>query len=319
MAQHRRERIWLTGGTGFIGSRLHAALAAAGYPIRSLVRPESSRKPNALAHFNPVYGAIDDPELIRTALADVQAVIYAAGTVRGRQPEDFTLANERGVKALVAALAQMADPPPVLLLSSLAATSPQLSWYAASKAAGEQALINSKLASWTILRPPAVYGPGDVEMLPLLSLIRKGIVLMPGGATQRISLIHVDDLVSAVLAWLQAREHCQRQCFAIDDGGPHRDTVGYSWRDIGSLVCAKPCRYITLPERLLAMVGCANLGFARLLRYAPMLTPGKARELQKQDWLCDNHEFSRRTGWVPQIGLREGSQQLFADCKAKTR
>ena len=107
---------------------------------------------------------------------------------------------------------------PLLLISSLAASRPQVSDYANSKHLGEQEVINHAAFPWTIFRPPAVYGPGDKEMLPVLKLARKGLVTPPGPNNQRLSLIHVDDIASAVLAWLKSWPKCDQLTYTLDDG-----------------------------------------------------------------------------------------------------
>ena len=66
------------------------------------------------------------------------------------------------------------------------------------------------------------------------------------------------------------------------------------------------------PSRFI-LVGTAklNLLFSTLFGYAPMLSPGKVRELLQSEWLCDNSDFSEATGWRPELDLRQGALQLF--------
>jgi nucleoside-diphosphate-sugar epimerase len=195
----------------------------------------------------------------------------------------------------------------MLLLSSLAASRPALSNYAQSKFAGEQVLHAQPLLPWTILRPPAVYGPGDQEMLPLLKSIRRGLLARVGPADQRLSLLHVDDLASAVVSWISAPQACRGSTFAIDDGTPG----GYSWQAIGEAVTDRKFRTLKVPQSLLELTARTNLVFSKFLGYQPMLTPGKVRELLQPEWLCDNREFSNSTGWKPRLDLKQGAKQLF--------
>jgi nucleoside-diphosphate-sugar epimerase len=276
-----------------------------------MVRPNEdadSRVPQACEQV-PV--GLTDVDRLITVLAESSAVIYCAGSVRGRNPEDFATANIRGVKAMLEALAQIkhtsGNTPPMLLLSSLAASRPSLSNYAHSKFAGEQLLHGKPLLPWTILRPPAVYGPGDQEMLPLLKMIRRGLLAQVGPADQRLSLLHVDDLVSAIVSWLSSSQQCLRNTYAIDDGTPG----GYSWQAIGEAAGSEKFRTLRVPQFLLKVTARANLLFSSILGYQPMLTPGKARELLQPDWLCDNNDFSAATGWKPQLDLKQGAKQLF--------
>lgn len=246
---------------------------------------------------------------ILAIMADCDAVIYCAGSVRGRRPADFRTANIDGIRAMLNALEQTPQAPPLLLISSLAASRPELSDYAHSKYAGEQLLLESTQLPWTIIRPPAVYGPGDKEMLALLKMARRGLLVHAGPRDQRLSLIQVDDLAGAVNAWLGAWQQCLHQTYAIDDGR----VGGYDWQSIGEAVCTEKYRLLKLPLLLMNIVAKMNLLMSRVLGYAPMLTPGKVRELIQPEWLCDNRQFAAVTGWKPTIDLQHGAQQLFSD------
>ena len=302
------EAVFLTGATGFIGQRLVAQLLENDYPVQAMVRPERGADERIPDGCEQVPVDLTDVTGLTRVVAQSRAVIYCAGSVRGRTGADFALANIEGVRAMLAALEQTANAPPLLLLSSLAASKPHLSDYARSKHDGEQLLHGKSLLRWTILRPPAVYGPGDKEMLPLLKMIRRGFLAHPGPDDQRLSLLHVDDLARAVLQWLSAPEHCLHQTFAIDDGTPG----GYGWREIGEAVSENRFRILKLPDFLLAGSARMNLLFSRLLGYAPMLTPGKVRELTEAEWLCDNRDFMNVTDWRPRLNLKQGAEQLFA-------
>jgi nucleoside-diphosphate-sugar epimerase len=212
-----------------------------------------------------------------------------------------------GVKSMLEALERANNAPPLLLLSSLAASRPELSDYAYSKFEGEQVLRGNLLLPWTILRPPAVYGPGDREMLPLLKMIRRGLLPHAGPADQQLSLLHVDDLVSAVFSWLSAPQKCLHRTYAIDDG----TAGGYNWKAIGEAVSDKKFQMVSVPRLLLQGAARLNLLFSGLFGYAPMLSPGKVRELVQPQWLGDNREFTQATGWQPTLNLKRGAQQLF--------
>ena len=243
-----------------------------------------------------------------TALAGMQVIVYCAGTVRGARPADFAGANIDGLRQLCTAASRLPTPPHVLLISSLAATRPHLSDYARSKFEGEQVLRASGLA-WTIVRPPAVYGPGDREMLPLFRAIRAGLALQVGPREQRLSLLHVEDLGRAVLACVERREACAGMTFEPDDGQPG----GYGWTDI--IACARgmmPVAQVPVPRALLSVIARLNVTLSRVFGHAPMLTPGKVHELSEPSWLCDNSGLREMTGWVAQVPLHTGIARLFA-------
>jgi nucleoside-diphosphate-sugar epimerase len=304
--------IALTGATGFIGTALLSRLTGAGWRVRALYRRRSGRSPDSFPDVEWVPGDLQDERALDALVAGAHAVIHCAGTVRGASRADFESTNAEGAGRIAGAAAGLAPAPRFLLLSSLAARAPELSHYAASKWHGECALkAAAKDMRWTILRPPAVFGPGDREMAPLFRCMARGFAPVPAHANGRFSLIHVDDLASAVLRWLAADTGYGRT-FELDDGRPG----GYDWATVLALAGrafgrTSPVRRVQIPVALLRLAALANLGAARLLGYAPMLTPGKVREITHTDWVCDSHTFADATGWRPAIGLESGLAQTY--------
>ena len=294
----------VTGLTGFVGRRLAIKLAAASIETRAIVR----RPVAALgAHISPWVAALDDLDALAGALAGVDAVVHLAGTVRGARPGDFAAANSEAVSHLCAAALRQAKPPSVLLVSSLAATEPQLSDHAASKRAGEQALAAHPQIDSTVIRPPAVYGPGDRELTPLFRLMRRGWVLVPGNPSQRLSFLYVDDLADAILCWLQAPRSFRGRQFSIDDGAED----GYDWPAIAAAAGGRRTRVLVIPKPLLQGAAKVNVGLSQLLGRAPMLTPGKVRELGHGRWVGGGDDFGAATGWRPRHDLASGLELTF--------
>ncbi len=303
------DHVLLTGATGFIGGHLQTALAAAGYRVTALVRPDSPHRDRVASGVGVCEAALDDGAALTAAVADADLVIYAAGAVRGRDTADFEPANVDGLRNIVSAVRQAPRRPAVVLISSLAASRPALSAYAASKAAGEAVLAGVTEVAWTILRPPAVYGPGDREMRPLFEAMRRGFALRVGPREQRLSLLYAVDLAAAVCAVTGALPRCHGRTFDLDDGR----TNGYGWPDILAAVRGqRPALTVPVPRCLLMMLAGANLALARVLGYRPMLTPGKVRELSEPAWLCNNHALSTATGWAPRFTLESGVRATFA-------
>jgi nucleoside-diphosphate-sugar epimerase len=255
-----------------------------------------------------VEGDLDDSAALQRLVTGAAAVVHAAGAVRGSSQQDFDHINVTGTDQLLAAITAQSTPPRLLLLSSLAAREPGLSWYAASKRAGESLLDSHPDLDWLILRPPAVYGPGDKEMLPVFQAMARGVAPVPGDTAARISLIHVRDLVAAVIACLRS-EAARHRTLTLCDGKAN----GYDWREMADLVAAVWGRRVRLwqvPRWLLDSLAWANVHSARLTGRSPMLTPPKLRELRHRDWVVDNGLITATTGWEPSIGLRQGLEQL---------
>lgn len=302
--------IAVTGGTGFIGGMLIHHLVNTGYLVRALTRHRSAHRLPKLAGLETVSGSLQDSESLSRLLQDTSAVVHCAGAVRGVTAADFNTVNVDGVKQLVRAALSRSPRPRFLSLSSLAARAPQLSHYASSKRQGEQALASMAAdMEWVALRPPAVYGPGDKEMLPLFQWMGHGIAPVLGEADARVSLLYVEDLCAAVLRWLDAGE-CESGIYELND----TQAGGYSWNEIIVNVSSLRARHIVrlpLPAVLLRSLAAVNVTAARLIGYAPMLTPGKVRELRHPDWVADNTALTAAIGWQPEFSLQEGLRRTM--------
>jgi nucleoside-diphosphate-sugar epimerase len=302
-------RVAVTGATGFIGRVLCTRLRADGYPVSALVRNPALAADLAAHGVTLVPGDLDDGDALRALLDDCDIVIHLAGAVRGNSQQSFDHTNVRGTQNLLDALTTRKEIPGLLLISSLAAREPGLSWYARSKYQAEQCLHEGPPdLDWAIIRPPAVYGPGDKEMLPVFLWMSRGIAPVPGDPAARVSLIHVEDLASAIVACLEL-PCLQHRTFTLDDGTPG----GYDWDEMAAIaggVWQRKVRLVRLPGPLLDVLACANLALSRALTYAPMLTPAKLRELRHPNWVVDNEAITAATGWQPQVRLSKGLEEL---------
>ncbi len=292
----------LTGATGFIGQRIALRLLAEGHQVRALTRKQSSALP---ASIEQISGSLHDPDALRRLLEGAEALMHLAGAVRGSNAAEFDLTNVEGTERLLAACSERAPAIPVLFFSSLAAREPGLSHYSASKRKAEQVLESRTDGPWMALRPPAVYGPGDKEMLPVFRFMaRTGIAPCAGRQSDRLSLIFVDDLVDAAIAWLPLRYGIRAIC-CLHDG--HES--GYGWKELAQTVgdaCGRSVIVRELPAQLLDLVARANRAVSRITGTQPMLTPEKLRELRHPDWVCDNREISALLGWRPSTPLAQG-------------
>jgi 2-alkyl-3-oxoalkanoate reductase len=273
--------------------------------VRALVRSVERAGCLPVSGVEQVSGSLEDSPSLESLIQGADAVVHCAGAVRGATQEQFDRVNVEGVKRLLRVQESQDTPPRLLTLSSLAAREPQLSFYAASKFRGEQVLLNeARRVAWDVLRPPAVYGPGDREMLPLFSAMARGIAPVPGALNARFSLLYVDDLAAAVLAWIRSGT-ADNGIYTLDDGR----AGGYDWRDVAAIVgqvCRRRVRLLRVPAWALDFPAWLNRRASRLFGYAPMLTPEKLRELRHTDWVCDHAALHAATGWQPQIQLEEG-------------
>jgi nucleoside-diphosphate-sugar epimerase len=296
-------RVALTGATGFIGTHLIERLHRDGVAVRALTR---APRASAGAALQWIDGDLASGAGVERLVDGADTVVHCAGAVRGARPRDFDRINVDGTRRLAEA-ASRAGVRRFLSLSSLAAREPQLSMYASSKRRGEDAVKSDRYA-WTIIRPPAVYGPGDRELLPLFRLMLNGVAIVPGHAG-RTSLLYVTDLVDAIAAWVRAPQ-MRDVLVELDDGTPD----GYDWSEmirIATEIRGARIVRIDVPRALLAGAGAINLWFGRLLNGAPMLTTGKARELFHRDWVCRADAARVAFPWIPTIRFAEGLRLSF--------
>ena len=302
--------IALTGATGFIGERIARRLLAKGYKLRALARTTSNRSRLAACPIHWVEGALEDADSLRRLVHGADAVVHCAGAVRGATQAHFERSNVDGVARLVRAAVEQHPLPRFLLISSLAAREPDLSYYAGSKRQAETVLAaQAGNMSWVILRPPPVYGPGDKEMLPVWRWMIRGFAFELGSGGARFSMLYVDDLAEAVRKCL-LNDHPANDVFELHDGHPE----GYSLQDLIAAIrhlTARRVRTVKVPLGVLKTVSALNLNAARILGYAPMLTPGKIRELRHPDWVCDNDRLLKATGWEPRVSLGEGLRRTL--------
>ena len=294
----------LTGGTGFLGRAVAAALDRAGWQVRLLARRYPVHEQLRDVDVELMPGGLEDETALRRLVQGAALVVHAAGLTKAVDRAQFFAVNEAGSARLAAAMRDAAPTARLIALSSLAAREPSLSAYAASKRAGETALLAAQLATPpVILRPTAIYGPWDGELLPFFRAAARGVVPLPGRRPARVTLIHVADAAAAVAACAGpgSRPGIWEICDARSDG--------YAWSEVVSALAAalsRPARGVGVPGPLLQVAGLASAATARLRRRAAMLTRGKARELLHPDWSVGAAAGLPPDLWRPRIGLEDG-------------
>jgi nucleoside-diphosphate-sugar epimerase len=211
--------------------------------------------------------------------------------------------NHAGSEALAAAVLESAPHARFLHVSTIAAREPHLSDYAGSKRAGEDAVLQRLGPRATVLRPPAVYGPGDRESLVFFQLASKRFVPLAGSPAARAAMIHVDDLTALLVALL--REVAPGAVLTACDARPD----GYTWREVlraATLAVGNPgAKLFQAPAALLHAIATAG-DLGSLLGLANMLTHQKLRELRHVDWTVPEAQRARPARWQPRFALDEG-------------
>ncbi|QLC20739.1 NAD(P)H-binding protein [Parasphingopyxis sp. CP4] len=283
----------VTGGTGFVGGHLLRMAVAAGYRVKALTRKEQS----AYEGIEWVSGRLSDSNSLQQLAEGADAVIHIAGAIRAEDRDGFAGPNIEGTRHMLAA-AEAAGVRRFVHISSLAAREPALSDYGWSKAESET-LVQESSTDWTIIRPPAVYGPGDGETLELFAMAKRGLVITPPSG--RASLIHVEDLCALILASLEG-DAAKGAIFEPDDGTP----TGLSHVEFGKALgdaVGKSVRTFSMPAPIVRL----GARFDRLFRGADAkLTPDRARYFCHPDWVVNPVHAPPASLWAPQISYQSG-------------
>jgi uncharacterized protein YbjT (DUF2867 family) len=284
-------KIAVTGGTGFVGSRLIIALRAAGHEVRALTR-RPQRDADGICW---IAGSLEDQAALDRLAEGAGAVIHVAGVINADEA-GFEAGNVQGTAAVLAA-ARAGAAGRFVHVSSLAAREPTLSRYGNSKARSETLVRESGL-DFAIVRPPAVYGPGDKETLDLFRMASRGLILLPPEG--RLSLIHADDLARLLIA-LAVSDSVPRLA-EPDDGKPG----GWTHRELGLALgeaVGRNAFAISMPRAALRL-GALLDGLVR--RDRAKLTPDRAAYFCHPDWVADPGLAPPPGLWAPTIGAGEG-------------
>ena len=286
-------KIAVTGATGFVGSHFIEAALGAGHAIRALTRrPQPDRD-----GVTWIDGSLSDRDSLRRLVGECDAVVHIAGILNARTQADFDAGNVQGTLHMLAA-STAAGIHRFVHVSSLAAREPGLSMYGASKAKAEELVERSGL-DWAMVRPPAVYGPGDTETLDLFAMAKRGIVLLPPKG--RLSVIHVDDLARLLLA-LTTEDAPAKIIIEPDDGRPGGWTHDEFGQALGAAVGRRGIR-LSMPGPLLRFGAVLD---QLIRRGGAKLTSDRAAYFCHPDWVVDPAKAAPEPLWKPAIPTAAG-------------
>ena len=298
-------RIAMTGATGFVGTDVLEQALGEGLRVNALTR--RAQPPRARLKWVP--GALEDAAALDTLVRDADAVIHIAGVVNAPDRAGFEAGNARGTVAVIDAMRRRGIRR-LVHVSSLAAREPELSDYGWSKALAERHVKASAL-DWTIVRPPAIYGPNDREMLDLFRMAKRGIMMLPPGG--RLSVIHVGDLARLLLAAAKETENSLAHTYEIDDGTPG----GWDHHDFGAAIgraVGRQVRTLATPRWALGMAARTD----RMIRGGKAkLTPDRVDYFCHPDWVVAPTMQPPRRLWMPQVPTEDGLKATAAAYREK--
>jgi nucleoside-diphosphate-sugar epimerase len=288
--------IAITGATGFVGQTVIDEAEARGLTIRALTRrPQEPRKGVAW-----VEGSLSDPTSLGALVQGADAVLHIAALTTAPNAASFSAANVTGTEDLLAAAAA-AKAKRFVFVSSLSAREPALSLYGASKAEAEQLVAASGL-DWTVVRPPGVYGPRDVDYFEMFRTAKMGFVpLPPRGAS---SILHVHDLARLLLDLIDAPpELVRHRLFEPDDGREG----GWSHKELAQAIRqAVGRRRVFAPQLPAALLRMAASIDGALRGPKARLTPDRVGYMTHPNWVSRSAFAVPAQVWEPRIGGVEG-------------
>ncbi len=308
----------LTGASGFVGSHIFDSLRARGIQTAILLRTSSGTEylDRHLSGIEVRLGSLTDPQSLVSATAGITHVIHCAGCTKAVKRSDFYEINHLGTRNVVEALnAQQPAVHRLIHISSLAVSGPAtpekpareddpprpVSEYGMSKLAAEQEVRDHSRAPYTIIRPPAIYGPRDTAFFSMFKAVSHHLLPRPNKA-QTLSLVYVKDLAEVVVGCLSHPAAAGKTYFAAS---PERVTSRRMSEEIASQMnrWTIPC---PVPAPVLWAVCLLQQVLSQLTRKASLLNLQKYAELRAPGWVCDTSRLRSELGFSCETGLKQG-------------
>lgn len=313
-------KVLVTGGTGFLGSHIAQQLGELGHEVRALVRTTSdTRFLRTLPAVTLVEGTVEDRASCKSAVEGMDAVVHCAGLIKARSPAEFRLTNVIGTSNMLDAVAKQPTER-FVFVSSLAARAPSrtgmplpaeaapspVTTYGKTKLEAEQAVLARKGDMHvTVVRPTAVYGPRDREILQFFQLAERRALPFIGRPDGKLTMISGEDCARAIVACLSAKVPSGR-AYDLDDGRVYdrRELIAGLETAVGKRALVR----FPIPDPVVWTVGYLTEAFGRVTDRAVMVTREKVDELLQQ-WVGDSSAAFDDLGYGPCEAWPEGARR----------
>lgn len=314
-----REKVLITGASGFLGFHIINAAVKEGYEVFAAVRKSSNVK--HLAHLSVNYTELDynNAEGLEKLFEEkgFDYVIHAAGTTKANSDAEYDLVNNVYTINLAAAAAKNKKVKRFVFISSLASIGPSknagenitentprnpVTAYGKSKLNAENNLKKVDIAT-TVFRPTAIYGPREKDIFIVTKTLYKGIDAYIGRIEQKLSFVYGEDMGEiAVKALKQTGGNTE---YNITDG---KSYSRYAYADIVKRILNKKAIRFHLP---LPVIKAALFVVERINRSMNKVSPvsiEKLNELTAINWACDISKVKNELGFEPKYDLEKGLQ-----------
>lgn len=313
----------VTGATGFVGSHLVDRLIEKNYEVYCLKRKTSSTKWLDGKNVKFVEGDLFSNEALENCIKEMDYVFHVAGLVKAKTKQGFYHGNTEATKNLLEITYKVnPDIKKFIFISSLAAAGPTLTdkakdendkpdpitTYGITKLkAEEEAEKYMDKFPVTIIRPPAVFGPRDTEILIYFKTFSKGLNSVIGLDAKYLSLVYVEDLVDGiVLAAENDIANGQKYFICLDKP--------YNWDDIGTVtskLLGRKAFKIRLPHSVVYSVGYLAQLFSTFSKNPATLNIEKCKDITQLKWVCSNEKAKKELGFKNKNTLEEGFKKTI--------
>lgn len=317
-----KQKILITGASGFIGSFIVEEALRRGFETWAAVRKSSSKAflQDPRIHFIELN--LDSEVLLTEQLTGLQFdyVVHAAGVTKCLDPNDFHRINTEGtqhlvhvLQALQMRLQRFVYISSLSIMGAIREEQPYQEIRESDKAQPNTAYGRSKLEAekwldtthdlpYVILRPTGVYGPRERDYYMMFKSIKGHTDFAVGYQPQDITFVYVTDVVQAVFLALERGVTGRR--YFLSDGEVYqsatfsnliREELGHPW-----------WIRITAPLWLLRVITWCGDWLGRLTGHVTALNNDKYHILRQRNWRCDIQPARQELGYEPQVQLEEG-------------
>jgi nucleoside-diphosphate-sugar epimerase len=318
-----KARVLITGASGFIGHHLIEEALKNDLDVFAAVRKTSDLSHLQDFKIQYTFPDFNDVPSLKKEIAanNYSYIIHAAGLTKARSENEYNQVNAHYTTNLARAAAESGGIlKKFVLISSLAAQGPlndfsgaltedgtpkPVTSYGKSKLLGEEGLKALPALNYTILRPTAVYGPRDKDIIIFFRQLVKGIEPYIGDTGQQLSFLYVTDLAKAAVKSLYAG-NCET--FNLSDGNFYnRYELGRLAKEILSLKTVK----VTLPVNVVKLIAILSEAYGLLTNKAVTLNVEKIKELMAVNWNCDIAKAEAVLGFRPEHDLKIGLNETL--------
>ncbi len=297
------QRVFVTGGTGFVGKAVIHALQAHGFTVRCLVRPGSEADLKGFEGIERVPGDVLTPKGLEASMEGCDALIHLVGIIRERPGRGVTFERLHSVAtANMVKAAEAAEVPRFIHMSTLGTRPDARSRYHQTKWEAEETVRASGL-QWTVFRPSIIYGVGD-GFVSMLARMIKWLPAAPviGDGKYRLQPVPVGQVAEG---FARALAHPESKNHVYEAGGPRSYAFTEILDLIGAALGKSKVRKVYHPIGLMRPL-------VRLLEPLPFfpLTSDQLMMLQ-EDNVCDPAPFFQTFELTP-LEFPVGLQRMFA-------